>query len=738
MSKLGAILIGTLALFVLSFSLLPSAFSPLINWLGPIFGVSFQTMLAILFFTAGNPLVYPIVFATWLAAGVIVGLLARGIKSAIVAAPIIYGATLGLLGLAIANIVMTVSSTGLSKGVLPPPPPGTNTATILNVPVFRQFAPLLISSLSSASAPSIGSLASVVIPPIIGNFVIFIASAVAIGFGVPKLFTKFAIASRLHLGGPSSAPKLPKVIGALALVMLVFSSAFAGFASAQAPFSYAEAVVSVINPNGSVTNYYAFASSSLTLSSGGNSISSSSLSGTGIVAAIVASQNGSLAFLPQSMTSGISQYMGLLPPTLAVLLYQGTCTSSQSEASSTSTTLASIFNLNDLSLLVSQSVSGSSIGMQSTQEICFYVYQSNVPLSSMADSFVSTVLPSVHQSGLINIFSQGLSSKYLVPGATSTSVNSSAILTGFFDPQFLSSFPLLGQAIQNFTSSMGIVGFAGGLATTSNVIHSSSTTHTASFSYLLNYGGSVSFASDSTLSAAGIGVPLPGASSNSFSPSDYNFTLATNNPQAMSYLSSSQMNSNVIQVNSGQSVPTQQLGASFTGIFPAYLQVTKSLSQQASGNVLVNIVVKNLDTDNLANLYMNDTQFANFYQGALSIVSGSPSNSSVSSLAPGASVTYSYLVKLSGIGTYVSPPAQIAYNLNGTQFSAISNSATVSQPNAGAAQALGALVSTAGKSLDIFLNTGGYGAGIVIAALLGLFALAGFMEYRQFVKWRKL
>ena len=695
-------------------------------------------MLTILFFTVGNPLVYPIVFVTWLAAGVIVGLLARGIKPAIAAAPIVYGATLGMLGLAIANIAMKASNSGLSKGVLPPAPPGTNTATILNVPVFKQFAPFLISGLSSGSGPSIGSLASVVIPPIIGNFAIFIASAVGVGFGVPWLFTRFAIASRLGLARSTSAPKLPKVMAVLALMMLVFSSTLAGVVSAQTPFSYSEAVVSVVNPNGSVANYYAFVTSSFTLSSGGNSISSSSLAGSGIVAAIVASQNGSLAFLPSSMTSAISQYLSLLPPTFVVLLYQGTCSSSQSQASSTSGTFASIFNLNDLSLLVSQSVQGSTVGMQSGQELCFYVYQSNVPLSNLANGFVSTVLPSVHQSGLINIFSQGLSSKYLVPGATSSSVNSSAILTGFFDPQFLSYFPVLGHAIQNFTSSMGIVGFAGGLATTTNVFHSSSTTHTASFSNLLNYGQGISFASDSSLSVVGIGVPLPGSSSNSFSLSDYNFTLATNNPQAMGYLSSSQMHSNVIQVSSGQSVPTQQLGASFTGLFPAYLQVTKSLSQQASGNVLVSIVVKNLDSDSLANLSLNDTQFANFYKGALSIVSGSPSNSSVSSLAPGDSLTYSYLVKLSGTGTYVSPPAQVAYNLNKTQFSALSNSATVSESNPSGFQALGALVSTAGTSLDLFLNAGAYGTGIVLSVLIGLFALAGLMEYRQFQKWRSL
>jgi hypothetical protein len=771
MSKLAAVLVSTLVFFILAVSWLPSSFDPILNWFGPVLGPSFQVFLALIFMLFGSPLIYSIAFTTWAITGIVVGLFARGLRSAIGAASLVYTFVYALLGIVFGAVFLQLNNSGLLHGngnAIPSPPPGTNTATLLNIPVFKQFAPLFLSSvsgLSSGSSPlssfNIGSLLSTIIPAIIGGFVILVVFSVISGFAMGRI-TKMLRPSKQKWqpanetaakeekpkppeSPPSQQEPVPISVGAAAITIIAILLIAVGFAalgnvsyaSSSSPSFYTESAISLVNPDGSATNYYNYLSNSFSISS----MNSGSM-GPDVIAAVVASQEGNLGFLPQSIVNQFSRFTTLVPPTAVIMLYSGTCSSTSSEASSGSASLASGFGVKDLSLLVSFAESGSNLGLTNVQNTCVYIYQSSESLSTMATTFGNNVISAFYNSGLISVFQDGLSSGFLIPGSTPTSVNSSAIYAGFIEPQFLSNIPVIGQMVSGSATSQGVLGILGGVAQQDGAFHSSSNQHTASFAQLMDYSNPISFASISSFSLAGLGVPL--ASNNNSSKtnsipslSGYNYTMVTTNPTLLEQVLGT--GQNITSASAGQSISSSILSASFSKVLPAYLSFTKSFKANSNGTVTVTLTVLNKDTDSLSNLLMDDSAFTNAYSSSLSVVSGNPV-SSASNLAPSTSVAYSYNVKLSGIGTYSSAgngsAAVLSYDLNGTQFELNSAPAYYNMTAPTSIGAIGTLANSIGGVLDKAMNISS-GATLVYVILAALFAAAGFMEYRSFTKWRK-
>jgi hypothetical protein len=750
MSKLAAVLVSTLVFFILAVSWLPSSFGPILDWLGTVLGPSFQILLALIFMLFGNPLLYSVVFSAWAIAGIVVGLFTRGLRSAIGAASLVYTFAYALLGIACAAVFLQLNNSGLLRGAVPPIPPNTNTATLLNIPVFKQFAPLFlkgVSGVSSGSSPlsnfSPGSLLSTIIPGIIEGFVILLIFSAVSGFAMGRVSRMLRPSKgKWQPANETAAKPVPISVGAAVIAILAILLIGVGFASfanvsnaSSSPSFYAESVVSLVNPDGSATNYYNFLSNSFAI----NSMSSASM-GPDIIAGVVASQAGNLGFLPQSIVTQFSKYASLVPPTAEILLYSGTCSSTSSEASTASSALATGLGITDLSLLVSFSESGSNLGLTNVQSACIYIYQSSESLSTMARTFESSVFPAFYVSGLISVFQNGLSSGFLVPGATSSSVNSSAIYVGFIEPQFISNIPVIGQMVSGSAASQGVLGILGGVALQDSVLHSSSNQHTASFAQLTGYSNMINFASISSFSLAGVGVPLASNNDTNSVPSisGYNYTIVTTNPSLMGQILGT--GQNISSLGAGQSASSSTLLASFSKVLPAYLSFTKSFKANSDGTVTVTLKIMNKDNDSLRNLVVDDSAFTNAYPGSLSVVSGSPVNASVDNLGPSSSVAYSYRVRISGVGTYSSlgnaSAAVLSYNLNGTQFKVNSAPSYYNVTAPTSFGAIGTLASSVGIVLDKALNFSG-GTTLVYVILVALFAAAGFMEYRSFSKWRK-
>ncbi|MHB1907680.1 MAG: hypothetical protein ACYCQJ_02270 [Nitrososphaerales archaeon] len=755
MSKLAAVLVSTLVIFVLSVSWLPSGFAPLINWLGPELGSSFMIMLALVFFAFGSPLTYTVIFTAWAITGTVVGLFARGLRPAIAAASLVYTMVYALLAVSFLGVFLNLNKSGLLNGNLPPVPPGTNIASILNAPVFSQFAPLFLNSISSASSGSsalgsfnVSSLITSILPSLIGGAVILFVFAAIVGFflgRVSKMLKPSKRKSVKQTAAPSSPEPVPVSVKTAAIVILAILALSAGMsfytnASSENYNYYYENTISLVGTDGSATNYYAFAVDPNTLSGRGGyfaGLLSQLYTFPSFDAAFIGSQNQSLSFLPSNIVSALAKYVSLVPPTLEVYVASTDCGSAQPFASAFDTILSNIGYISGSSLLTAIPIDAGQVGGSSGSQACVVLYGSNQSPSKLASTFVKDTLPSFSSTGLIKIFENGLSTGNYTVGATPNSVNASAIFAGVATPQFLSLLPGIGTTLSQSAEQNGqtFVAIAGGVTERNGVAHSSSNEHTVTFADLMQYYQQVSLAANSSFSLAGIGVPL--ASVNSSSPtslSDYNYTMITTNATLLAQVIGT--GQAIMNLSPGSSVSTA-IQAIFTRLLPANIHVTKTMQAQNDGTVLVTINVQNSDNDSLTNLVMNDTGFQNAYPGSLQVTSGNALDSSVLSLGPNQSHTYTYSVKVSGIGIYVGGSAFLSYNMNGTKFTTFSNSAYYSAASPGAIASVQSLAGSIGSVLDQYAGLGSSGTSIVYIAMIALLAGAAFMEFRSFNKWRK-
>ncbi len=121
------------------------------DWLSPVLGVHFNTMIVALFLVFTNPLTYPPLLYLWTFAGFLGGLIAGGkIRRGFLVGMTVFLSTLGALGLAALAIYQNVSLSALSN--LPPPPPGFSIISATTGPVAGDIIPILIQGSSPTSS----------------------------------------------------------------------------------------------------------------------------------------------------------------------------------------------------------------------------------------------------------------------------------------------------------------------------------------------------------------------------------------------------------------------------------------------------------------------------------------------------------------------------------------------------------------------------------------------------------
>src|SRR6266852_2861683 len=120
------------------------------DWLSPVLGVHFNTMIVALFLVFTNPLTYPPLLYLWSFAGFLGGLIAGGkIRRGFLVGMTVFLSTLGALGLAALAIYQNINLPALSN--LPPPPPGFSIISATTGPVAGDIIPILIQGSSPTS-----------------------------------------------------------------------------------------------------------------------------------------------------------------------------------------------------------------------------------------------------------------------------------------------------------------------------------------------------------------------------------------------------------------------------------------------------------------------------------------------------------------------------------------------------------------------------------------------------------
>ena len=267
MGKFSGFVFGTTASVIISYYFLSQYYSPLLGWLEPTFGSGLALVLGLIFLLLGNPFIYPVVIAAWIAIGFVVGLSVRRVKGSIVSMIFVHaacwiimvivvaGAVLGLLpsggsflptsGQSVTSVTSPISS----LASIPSPPFGTNILTIISEPVILQvfhtlmnLLPQLFSSSGSSSTTFTGSATSAfesyALPAILANIFTFVVSLI-----VAALVAHYA--RKFIMGLDSKHARRPPVTYAQVMVLLsiavalsfMLSTASAGLAPVTGIYS---------------------------------------------------------------------------------------------------------------------------------------------------------------------------------------------------------------------------------------------------------------------------------------------------------------------------------------------------------------------------------------------------------------------------------------------------------------------------------------------------------------------
>ncbi len=140
-------LAGYLLVLYFGYTQLPRGLAGISDWLSPVFGVHFNTLIVASYLVFANPLTYPPLLQLWATVGLLGGLIAGGrVGRGFLVGLTVFLSTMGALGLASLAIFRTFSFSTLAN--IPPPPPGFSLGSVATGPVARDLIPLFFQGAS--------------------------------------------------------------------------------------------------------------------------------------------------------------------------------------------------------------------------------------------------------------------------------------------------------------------------------------------------------------------------------------------------------------------------------------------------------------------------------------------------------------------------------------------------------------------------------------------------------------
>jgi uncharacterized protein (DUF2062 family) len=147
-----------LLILYIGYTQLPTGLRGVSDWLSPVLGVHFNTLIVAVYLIFTNPLTYPPVFQLWVTAGLLGGIIAGGkVGRGFMVGLAVFLSTLGAMGLAALSIFRGVTSGGFPH--IPPPPPGFSLIAAATGPVASDLLPLFLQASSPTDPAFIQSVA---------------------------------------------------------------------------------------------------------------------------------------------------------------------------------------------------------------------------------------------------------------------------------------------------------------------------------------------------------------------------------------------------------------------------------------------------------------------------------------------------------------------------------------------------------------------------------------------------
>jgi uncharacterized protein (DUF2062 family) len=147
-----------LLVLYIGYTQLPTGLRGISDWLSPVLGVHFNTLIVAVYLIFTNPLTYPPVLSLWITAGLLGGFIAGGkVGRGFMVGLAVFLSTLGAMGLAALSIFRGVTSGGFPN--IPPPPPGFSLIAAATGPVAIDLLPLFLQASSHTDPAFIQSVA---------------------------------------------------------------------------------------------------------------------------------------------------------------------------------------------------------------------------------------------------------------------------------------------------------------------------------------------------------------------------------------------------------------------------------------------------------------------------------------------------------------------------------------------------------------------------------------------------
>jgi len=632
--------------------LLPESYQMLVDWLGPMMGLSIRTVLTCLYLTFGDPLFLgSLLLPLWIFAAFVGGLISRRSLGGIAVAISSYTLLLTLMSLSAFKIIQSVGSISqLSAIVLPPMPMDFSTYELFNAPVIGPLIQQVFSSLSfiggGGGQPDLSTA-------IWG--IAYILALNAVKILVPACIAGLVggfIGGRIW-GGVSHRRYRVKEESLVATVIILLLG-IAAFQASLIPVTSAangtvispsviEGLGGSVQPDGSVIVASGFTAPAAGVMKG---IPAEVLEGSILILlATQYFQPGSLPQLPEeaSMLSA-EQVTGLypaFPSTFLVTIYKGGA-GNESSARIVASTLSDQLGM--------QFSSGISVEQEVGEDVNI-----TISLFLAGESYVEAekVLMDMleGEEGLAAYVYDVYRNGVFTPDATSWSANGTAIALGLVNgwealelfsgvsEQF--NLPAEALAGQLFEENK-LTPFLLQVSFWKQAYHSSPQEHTFDLAEFLRTTEPITASPSADVSLLLLNVPSLEGLGEGWNALGEGLAVKALTP--------------------GETV--LEVATSFNQTFPARLLVTKSMNVThvaEGGAVRVTVEVWNNDTAPVYDVALDDASTQGVYASAVNLTEDSYSER-WNVLLGGERINHSYTLALDNIGVYTLPPAQVEYS----------------------------------------------------------------------------
>ena len=737
MRKLLAYPLCILLAFTLGYLLLHPTLRMIADWLSPLLGSSFLTLIVSAYLTFGDPLAYRGILLIWALTGILCGVIIRRRLGGVSTAVGIYSTISAFMSLSLYNIIQRARELDLIRGegdlftMIPPLPRGLTIAHLMEAPII---GPLIkrITALMAGGMPSMESMRELlsmlitnILSPILiasaENTVIVVVSTligVEVGRLLEKSLTPLSESLRDRLGGGAVAA---------ALILLLTAAFPSPMIQAQGEEVYVENLIALADDVG--RGYIAALFPDSELSIGG--INLKGPEAEGLLASVVITHEGLIDLLREMMRGGGMELGGfapfslmeLAPPTLLLNIYLDTPLEVAEERSSS---IASAFSRQlNIQLYRLLSIERELNTTEGPGRIYLGVYISSASVDELADEYLS-LIPS-NRGGLAEAVVEAYKA-----GRLRESADGVLLYAGIINPLTLIQYlPMEQLETLNLTDLIlprveGGIGVSGLVGYWRRGVHSPPDRHTLSLSDLLGVE-SVSFSPDAEVSNllilvmnTTIGAPIYGK---------LYTTLPLKHPPAGMVIET---------LPQGVSIPASALSATFEASLPPEIRVIKTVSPtivDRGEEVTVTVTIENLGEESVEAVYLNDSQTAYHYPLSLEI-SGSTAEG-WEGIEPGGSRSITYRLTPRAGGIYTLSPAVASYRWRGETYLAFSESVEfrVRQPppHAIVIGMLTGLWMDAAKLLDTLI--GGWGIEAMQLITIAVIILLAVQEIRNIRRW---